>query len=131
MVADAFITDLKTIFDDAAIADATVESLVDAVIDELNLYGLSLDNMAGVAGSKTITLASSEKAAVRRIFRVMYASWHKNAAANASVNVGAIGVTLPDLISRPEVQAMINQTASLLLKASVDPPIYIRNSPTE
>jgi len=87
--------------------------------------------MAGAAGSKTITLASSEKAAVRRIFRVMYASWHKNAAANASVNVGAIGLALPDLISRPEVQAMINQTASLLLKASVDPPIYIRNSPTE
>jgi len=131
LVADVFITDLKTVFDDSDIADATVESLVDAVIDELNLHGLTLDNMAGTAGSKTITLTSSEKAAVRRIFRVMYASWHKNAAANASVNVGAIGLAVPDLISRPEVQAMINQTASLLLKASVDPPIYIRNSPTE
>jgi uncharacterized protein YjgD (DUF1641 family) len=128
MVAAAFITELKNIFNDSSITDATTENLTDAVIDELNLNGLSITNMAGSAGSKTITLTSPQEAAIRRIFRVIYASWHKNAA-NSDASTGATSLTATDLISDPNVQAMITQTATLLKQRTQNPPIYVANDP--
>jgi hypothetical protein len=127
MVADTFITQLKTIFNDTSIPDASVEDLTDAVVDELNLHGLALANMAGSAGSKTITLTSAEKAAIRRIFRCIYASWYKNAAATASTSIGNVSLASSDLISQPEVQKMITQTATLLKQRTQSPPLLIIN----
>lgn len=131
MVAAAFITQLKTIFNDSSIADATMEDLTDAVIDELNLNGLSISNMAGSAGSKTITLTSAQKGAVRRIFRVIYSSWYKNADNIQAGGVGNISLAFADLISQPETQKMITQTAALLKQQTLDPPIYIANATDE
>lgn len=131
MTADAFITQLKNIFNDSSIADATMENLVDAVVDELNLQGCTLSNMAGTAGSKTITLTSAEKGAVRRIFRVIYASWHKNAD-NTNVGVSSLTMNYTDLMSNPTVMQMIEDTATALKftgSTTTDPPIYIGNSP--
>jgi hypothetical protein len=129
MTASAFVTQLKTIFNDQTVADATVEDLVDAVIDELNLQGCSLSNMSGSAGSKTITLTSAQKGAVRRIFRVIYSSWHKHADNQTQATTGAISAGFTDLMSNPTVQAMIKDTAAALKNTS--PPIYVANDPIE
>jgi hypothetical protein len=129
LVAADFITQLKTIINDSSVPDITMEELTDAVIDELNLQGLTLSNMAGSAGSKTITLTSNEKGAVRRIFRVIYASWYKNAAANNTASIGSVSISTGDLISQPQVIEMIERTAALLKKQKLNPPIYVANDP--
>lgn len=115
MVAAQFITDLKTIFNDAAIEETTLETLTDAVIDELNSHGCNISNMAGTAGSKTITLTSAQRGGIRKIFRCIYASWNKNAANTPSSTAGGVSNSSSDLMSNPEVLAMIKDTARQLL----------------
>jgi hypothetical protein len=131
MTVAAFITELKSIFNDSAIVDTLMESLVDAVVDELNLQGYIMANMAGTAGSKTITLNASEEAAIRRIFRCIYASWNKNPQAILSVNTGAMSYSVADIMSNPTVLSMIERTASLLKQHSYGAPIYIANAEEE
>jgi len=117
MTACQFVTDLKTIFDDSLILDATVETLVDAVVDELNLNGCNISNMDGTAGSKTITLTSAQKGAIRSIFRCMYASWHKNAS-NQNAGISPLTLSNIDLMSNPVILNMIRQVASQLIGRS-------------
>ena len=127
MTEDTFITDLRTIFGGLSTTDlptANAEVLIDAVIDELNLRGCSLDNMAGSAGSKTITLTGAQRAGVRKIFRCIYASWNKNLIPVTTTGLGAISVSSSDLMSNPTVLAMIKEVAAQL-QTSTTVPLYI------
>jgi hypothetical protein len=132
LVADAFITELKTIFNKTDLEDATVETLVNAVIDEITLNGYSIAIMTGTAGSKTFptTLTSPERAAIRRIFRTIYASWYRNAA-NGTPSVGNVNTQYSDLLSNPTVLGMIKETAKnlKLTLSTPKPPIYFSNEP--
>ena len=125
MTTPQFITDLKTIFNDASIPDATLTLLTDSVIDELNLNGCNIT----LTASSSDSLSSSQKGGVRKIFRCMYASWYKNAANKPSSGVGGIALTNMDLMSDPVVLNMVKDVASNL--RNVEPPIYVGNSPVE
>jgi len=49
------------------------EALIDQAIDLLNLYAnQSISNMAGTAGSKTVTLTSRQRAAVFEVAKAVY-----------------------------------------------------------
>jgi len=49
------------------------EALLDQAIDLLNLYAnQTLSNMAGTAGSKTVTLTSKQRAAVFEVAKAVY-----------------------------------------------------------
>jgi len=119
MVAAQFITDLRTIFNtESTITDITLETLTDAVIDELNSNGCKISNMSGAAGSKTITLTSAQQGAIRKVFRCIYASWHQNPTNIPSSTMGGISSSTADLMSNPAILAMIKDTARQLIGCS-------------
>ena len=67
------------------------ENLLDRAIDYLNLAGkgrLSVSNMAGVAGSKTVTLTSPQRAAVLLIAGELYRRRYLNPSGAIASGIG-------------------------------------------
>jgi hypothetical protein len=134
MTAAQFITDLKTIFHETTLTDAETETLVDAVIREINLSGYTLAIMTGSAGFKTFSpaLTLAEEGAIQRIFRCIYASWYQNAGNTPSGSVGAITYSNLDLMSNSTIIQMIKDTARTLRQTTDGrPPFLAINEPLE
>jgi hypothetical protein len=93
------------------------ESVIDLAIDTLNLFGCELTNMAGTAGTKTVTLESNEKAAVFLVARMIYYSFYKSVDV---ASLGGINVTTNDLMKDPTAVQLIKDAADRLIKGSAD-----------
>ena len=89
-----------------------IEYILDLAIDTLNIYGnLSLDNMSGSAGSKTVDLTGRERAAVFHTARAIYQSFFKEP---ATVSLAGLTVSISDLMSNPTVEASVRLMAKKL-----------------
>jgi len=103
---------------DSDITDATMETVIDQAIDELNLEGnLDLPNMGGTAGSKTVSLESRERGAIQRVARAIYYSFYKGIETSSVAN---LTVSSPDLVSDPNVQRAVREAARRLVEIEVD-----------
>ena len=83
------------------ISATNTEILMDVAIDSLNLEGdLSLDNMSGAAGSKTVTLTQRQRAAVLFTTRAIYYGWYKNI---DTASVGGVVVIVHIYLRNPAI----------------------------
>ncbi len=96
------------------ITAVNAEKLIDLAINCLNLFGAELDNMAGTAGSKTVSLESKEHAAVLLVARAIYYSFYKDL---DSASLGGLTVSTNDLLKDPATLQLIKDAAAQL-KAS-------------
>jgi hypothetical protein len=96
--------------------NATVqETIVDAAINKLNRYGApTITNMAGTAGSKTVTLTSKQQDAVLDVARIIYANYYKNAEGTLNTTVGNLGISSQDMMSNATVLNAIKDIARCL-----------------
>jgi ABC-type glycerol-3-phosphate transport system substrate-binding protein len=120
MTADSKITKFKHVIHDSDIDDDEAEDIFDYAIDFLNIYGAGITKMSGTAGSKTVTLTSSQEAAISFIGRAIYASYYKNA---SNENSGVQSLTLntaTDLMSNQTILSMAKNIASQLRTRSFD-----------
>lgn len=99
-------SDWRNVMNLTSLSDTNAEYILDQAIDELNIYGANLDNMAGGAGSKTVTLTSKQRGAVFAVARMIYESYYKGL---SNVNVGSMALTKPDLMSNPALLKRIEQ----------------------
>jgi len=81
------------------ITAAKTEDLIDHAIDLLNAHGVGLSNMAGSAGSKTVTLTSAQRGAILNLARMIYRHDYVNPqqASLGPISVGATGTAEPDI----------------------------------
>ena len=101
-----------------AISAANTENLIDYAIDMLDLHGdLSISNMTGTAGSKTVTLTQRERAAVLTVVRALYLSFYKNI---DSANVAGVVITPQNVFDNPVVMRTIRECARLLKTRSFE-----------
>jgi len=100
------------------VTDQNAEKILDLTIDALNLFGnLEMSNMAGTAGSKTVNLSSSQKAAVFIVARAIYYGFYKELDVS---NVGGVNMTTNDLMKDPETIKLIKDCAEKLRAAEQD-----------
>lgn len=95
------------------ISAINAELVIDLAINCLNLFGASLSNMTGTAGSKTVTLEPAEHAAISLVARAIYYSFHKSL---VTVGVGGLSLSTSDLLKDPATLQLIKDCA-LQLKA--------------
>ena len=118
MVADAKVTEFKSVISDAVITDINVENLFDAAANTFNIFGCSVPIMTGTAGSKVVTYTSAQKGAVFQGARVLYVSFYKNAA-NVNVGISSLSVTTADLMSNSAIIQLFRTIADQLHGRSI------------
>jgi hypothetical protein len=122
MVADAKITEFKSIINDASISDANTENLFDAAANTYNIFGCGVPIMTGTAGGKVVTYTSAQKGAVFQGARILYVSFYKNAANTPSTGVGSLSLTSADLMSNSGIWNMLKDIAAELKAQSATYP---------
>lgn len=103
--------DWRNVMNLPTMSDEDAEYILDLSIDTLNLYGASLSNMSGAAGSKTVTLTSKERGGVFSVARIVYEDFYLR---SDSVSVGGASVSTTDLLGTPTIEAAIQRIASRL-----------------
>jgi hypothetical protein len=121
MTADSKITKFKNVLNqsDTELSDADAEDIFDYAMDFLNIYGAGITKMSGSAGSKTVTLTSSQEAAVSFLGRAIFASYYKNAS-NSNANVAPLSVSYTDLMSNQTFLSTAKNLAGQLRTRSFD-----------
>lgn len=107
----------KADINDLDLADTVAESIIDKATDAIMLYAsdVTLNEMRGTAGSKTLSVTKKQRAAIYLTARAIYASFYKNAAATQpTTSVGDISGGQTDLMSNPIVLGAIKEAAQLL-----------------
>jgi len=87
------------------------EYILDQAINELNVEGAGLSNMAGEAGSKTVTLTSKQQGAVFAVARAVYNSYWLEIGTRS---LAGVSDSAPDLRSNPVVDHMIKRYGRML-----------------
>ena len=85
------------------LAPATTEAILDDAINKLNLYSnVTISNMSGVAGSKTVTLTSKQCGAVIEVAKaIYYRTYLSQLTASLGGMSGAPGnVDHPDIVAQ-------------------------------
>jgi len=91
---------------------ASMEYVIDLAIDTLNLYGATaISNMAGDAGSKTVTLTSKQRGGVFHLARVIYHEFFKK---KHSGGLGSMSLSVIDLLANPTVAVAVEKIAKRL-----------------
>jgi len=99
------------------ITAANAEDVIILAVNCLNLFGASLTNMSGTAGSRTISLESKEQAAVLLVARAVYLGFYKDL---DIANIGPLTVTTNDLFKDPATLQLIKEAAAALKNADGD-----------
>lgn len=98
------------------VSSEIIESWIDQAIDQLNLYGdLDISNMAGTAGSKTVSLESRERGAVNMVVRTVYLKYYKDQSVTTVAGLSVADVVMSD----SEVRLMVKQVARQLAELDV------------
>jgi hypothetical protein len=113
-----------------SISTADQEYIVEAIVDQLNLWGapdVNITATVSTPGSMTWTLTSAEKAAVLFGARAIYASFYKNPEATQNTAINQISISQTDMMSNPTVLSTIKAAAEQLRQVAVgdDLPIVI------
>jgi len=107
----------KAVINDSQLTDATAEYIIDLGISEINnRSGADLSLMSGTTPNKTVSLESSEYAAVMEAVRAIYYSYYKG---GETSTVGGMTVSSPDLKANPMVDAQIQKAARRLAELDV------------
>ena len=97
---------------------ATLEIIIDAAIDIINLYGIvDLPNMTGTAGSKSVSLESREAGAVKLVARAVYHAFYKGIDTMAT---GGVTVSAYDMLGNPTVMNTVETVARRLSEPDID-----------
>ena len=104
---------LSTLVNDAGLAAATAEAILDQAIDCLNLLGnLELSNMQGTAASKSVGVTSRERGAILYVARAIYSSFYKDAPTTAVI--AGLSVSTTDVLSNAVVMHTVEAMARKL-----------------
>jgi hypothetical protein len=122
MVADAKITEFKSVINDSSITDANTENLFDAAANTYNIFGCGVPIMTGASGAKVVTYTSAQKGAVFQGARILYVSFYKNAANIPSVGFGILSLSAADLMSNSGIWNMLKDIATELKAQSATYP---------
>ena len=115
---DITASSFKTLINDAGIADATAESLIDQAVHLLNLYGADdIPTMTGTAGSKTLSVTSQQAGAIQLVAREMYDELFKG---KEITTVQGISVSTPAVLGNPTILQAIKEAARQLSEFDVD-----------
>jgi hypothetical protein len=96
---------LQTLLNALQVSATNMENLIDLAVDLLNLEGADLPNMSGTAGSKTLSVESTEKAAIFLAARAIY---HSDP---TQFSLAEMNINSGDLLSNPEVMRAIKAAA--------------------
>lgn len=97
---------------DIDVSAANTENLLDYAIDLLNVYGnLSISNMSGAAGSKTVTLTSKQRGAVFMVARALYYSDYRSQIISS---VGGVSITPMSITENPMWERFLSRAARQL-----------------
>jgi len=97
---------------DVSLAAATWEAFIDQAIDEINGYASDyvLPNMGGTAGSKSVSVGSTQAGWIRKVAVAIYLRDYRNVGADSqSVSVGS--VSLSSSRSGAGVEALAREAA--------------------
>lgn len=103
--------DWRNVMNLAGVSDTDAEYILDMAIDLLNVYDVQLDNMAGLAGAKTVTLTSKQRGGVFLVARTIYYAMYKNVQA---IGIGGLTVSASDLLSNATVVKTVKEVANRL-----------------
>lgn len=104
---------------DADISNTNAELVIDMAVHCLNLYGhgnLGIGNMAGTAGTKTLSVDSETKGAVYLVARAIWYGFYMHL---ESVAISSLSVSTPDLLGNPTVLDAVKEAAQLLVEADI------------
>ena len=100
----------------SGVPDETLEDLIDASIDLLNLFGADLPNLAGAAGSKSVSLESREAGAVKLVARAVYHAFYKGIDTSS---VHGLSYSQTDLLGNAVVVQSVQTAARMLAELDV------------
>lgn len=101
---------------DTTLTATRAEYIIDRAINLIVGYdeSISIPNMQGTAGSKSLTVSQKKKGVIEFVARAIYASFEKNASNKPSGSIGQVSYTNADLMSNPAILAAIKEAAYLL-----------------
>lgn len=88
-----------------------VEYVLDLAIDALNIFGATLSNMSGAAGSKTVSLTSSQRGGVFMVAREVYEKFYKD---SGSSSVAGMSVTVSDILNDADILDLLERIGEKL-----------------
>jgi len=110
-------SDLDTILNlSGQVSDENLEAILDLAIDSLNIFGASLSNMTGTAGTKTVDLTSQQRGAVLIVAREIYNKFYKGA--GTATATGGFTVTVGDLLNDNDLAALLEKLGEKLAMSS-------------
>ena len=117
-------SDLDTLLNlDSDVPDATLEAIIDLAVDKLNLYlkGKELSNMAGTAGSKTLSVESRERGAIIPVAIAIYNRDYKlSGSESTSTSLGPMSTASSISGNVTSVEALAEKAADELKELEVD-----------
>lgn len=124
---DVSASDWRNVMNLPALSDEDAEYILDLSIDALNIYGASLSNMTGDAGSKTVSLTSQQRGGVFMVARAVYYSFFRGI---ENVVIQSQSVTTIDLFSNQATLNLIREVADKLAASSVGVAFQVGESAT-
>jgi hypothetical protein len=107
-------SDFSSLLHDTTINATTMETIVDAAIDTLNLFGAdTISNMSGDAGEKTVSLTSKQHGAVVFAVRQIHLGLYKREQIGATSTLGP-SFTINDVLANPTIVETIKLAAKKL-----------------
>ena len=112
-------SDLDTILNlSGQVSDENLEAILDLAIDSLNIFGATLTNMTGTAGTKTVDLTSQQRGAVLIIAREIYTKFWKSA--GTATTTGGFTVTIGDILNDNYLVALLEKLGKKLAMSSTN-----------
>jgi len=91
---------------------ATGEDIINLAIQCIdNLGGLEISTLSGSAGSKTLSVSDSERAAIMYGARAIYYGFYRGV---STLSMGGISLTVPMVLENSEVRSMLQTLANNL-----------------
>ena len=107
----------QALFNVADFTEEHAEEILDLAIDLINLYSdADLPNMAGTAGSKTVSVASKEKGAIFLVGRAIYLGFYTKPESSA---IQGQTLSPADVMGNPAVIASVREAARQLAELDV------------
>ena len=109
-------SDFKNVIDQQSLTNQNVEYIIDLAIDSLNIFGATLTNMTGTAGTKTVDLTSQQRGAVFIVAREIYNKFWKGA--GTATTTGGFTVTVGDLLNDNDLASLLEKLGEKLAMSS-------------
>lgn len=108
-------------------SDEDLEYVIDLAIDALNIFGAALSNMSGTAGSKTVSLTSSQRGGVFMVAREVFEKFYKE---SGTASIAGMSVSVSDLLNDKDVLDLLERIGEKLGASTEGIPFKIAEDTT-